>query len=169
MHYWYAIYVNARHEKKIVLKLIEQNITAYTPIAKKMQQWSDRKKLVEFPMLSGYVFVKIDISQKEKILRTPNVLGFIKFNGIEANIRESEIEILKSVELTGYDVTNEVTDLKMGDDVEITQGALKGLIGKIVQIQNEDYIQLELDSLKQNIRVKVPKNILKSTTTLIKI
>ena len=164
MQDWYAIYVNARHEKKIVFNLVEQKIEAYTPIAKKMQQWSDRKKLVEFPMLSGYVFVKIDISQKERILKTPNVLGFIKFNGIEANIRESEINVLKSIELTGYDVTNEVTDLKMSDDVEITQGALKGLIGKIVQIQNEDYIHIELDSLKQNIRVKVPKNILKFAT-----
>ena len=164
MQDWYAIYVNARHEKKIVSNLVEQKIEAYTPIAKKMQQWSDRKKLVEFPMLSGYVFVKIDISQKERILKTPNVLGFIKFNGIEANIRESEINVLKSIELTGYDVTNEVTDLKMSDDVEITQGALKGLIGKIIQIQNEDYIHIELDSLKQNIRVKVPKNILKFVT-----
>ena len=164
MQDWFAIYVNARHEKKIVSNLVEQKIEAYTPIAKKMQQWSDRKKLVEFPMLSGYVFVKIDISQKERILKTPNVLGFIKFNGIEANIRESEINILKSIELTGYDVTNEVTDLKMSDDVEITQGALKGLIGKIVQIQNEDYIHIELDSLRQNIRVKVPKNILKFAT-----
>ena len=72
-----------------------------------MQQWSDRKKLVEFPMLSGYVFVKIDISQKERILKTPNVLGFIKFNGIEANIRESEINVLKSIELTGYNFTNQ--------------------------------------------------------------
>ena len=60
MQDWYAIYVNARHEKKIVSNLVEQKIEAYTPIAKKMQQWSDRKKLVEFPMLSGYVFVKID-------------------------------------------------------------------------------------------------------------
>lgn len=164
MKNWYALYVNARHEKKIVLKLIEQDVNAYTPIIKKMQQWSDRKKWIEFPMISGYVFVKTDVLEKEKILKTPHVLGFIKFNGIEAKIKESEIEILKSIELTGYDVTNEVTDLKMSDDVEITQGALKGLIGKIVQIQNEDYIHIELDSLKQNIRVKVPKNILKFVT-----
>jgi transcription antitermination factor NusG len=161
MQHWYALYVNARHEKKIVLKLLEQHIDAYTPIVRKMQQWSDRKKHVEFPMLSGYIFVKIDLVDKEKILRTPRVLGFIKFNGLEAKIKESEINILKSIELTGYDITEAVTDLKMSDDVEITQGSLKGLTGKVVRIQNEDYVSIELNSIKQSIRVKVPKHIIK--------
>ena len=161
MQHWYALYVNTRHEKKIALKLLEQGIEAYTPVAKKMQQWSDRKKRVEFPMLSGYIFVKIDLIDKEKILHTPRVLGFIKFNGLEANIRESEINILKSIELTGYDITVDVIELKMSDDVEITQGPLKGLAGKIVHIQNEDYISIELNSIKQSIRVKVPKNIIR--------
>ncbi len=161
MQYWYALYVNARHEKKIVLKLTEYGIIAYTPIIKKMQQWSDRKKWVEFPMLSGYVFVKTELIQKEEILRTPSVLGFIKFNGVEASIKESEINILKSIELTGYDITEEVTDVNMNDDVEIMQGPLKGLTGKIVRIQNEDYINIELSSIKQSIKVKVPKNIIK--------
>lgn len=161
MQHWYALYVNARHEKKIVLKLLEQHIEAYTPIIRKMQQWSDRKKHVEFPMLSGYIFVKTDLANKEKILETTYVLGFIKFNGVEASIKESEIDILKSIERTGYDITQEVSDLKMSDDVEIIQGPLKGLTGKIVRIQNEDYISIELDSIKQSIRVKVPKHIIK--------
>lgn len=161
MQHWYALYVNARHEKKIVLKLIEQRIDAYTPVVKRIQQWSDRKRHVEFPMLSGYIFVKTDLVDKEKILHTPSVLGFIKFNGLEAKIKDSEINILKSIELTGYDITEEVTGLKMSDDVEITQGPLKGLSGKIVRIQNEDYVSIELNSIKQSIRVKVPKNIIK--------
>lgn len=164
MQQWYVIYVNARHEKKVVLELIEEQVIAYTPTVKKLKQWSDRKKWVEFPMLSGYVFVKINDLEKEKILKTSGVIGFIKFNGIEARVKESEIEILKSIELTGYDVTTEVNDLKMSDDVEIMQGSLKGYIGKIIQIQNEDYIHIELHSIKQNIRVKVPRNILKFLT-----
>lgn len=161
MQHWYALYVNARHEKKIVFKLLEQQIEAYTPIARRIQQWSDRKKWIEFPMLSGYIFVKTNLTNKEKILHTPRILGFIKFNGLEASIRESEINILKSIELTGYDITQEISDVKISDDVEITQGPLKGLIGKIVRIQNEDYISIELNSIKQSIRVKVPKNIIK--------
>ena len=69
---WYAVYVNAKHEKKVVNKLIEQGISAYAPIVKKLQQWTDRKKWVEFPMLSGYVFVNISDSDKDKVLKNRN-------------------------------------------------------------------------------------------------
>jgi len=65
---WYAIYVNVKHEKKVVKKLQERNIEAYSPVLKKLQQWSDRKKWVEFPMLSGYVFVKITLIEKLNLI-----------------------------------------------------------------------------------------------------
>ena len=158
---WYAIYVNVRHEKKVVEKLHEQNIEAYAPVAKKQQQWSDRKKWIEFPMLSGYVFVRIELEDKEKVLLNPSVFSFIKFGGVEAKIKKEDIETLKSVEKTGYDITTEVKGLKINDGVEILQGFLKGYKGVLVQFGNEDYVQIELLSLKQNVTVKVPKNILR--------
>jgi transcription antitermination factor NusG len=158
---WYAIYVNVRHEKKVAEKLCELNIEAYAPVAKKQQQWSDRKKWIEFPMLSGYVFVRIELEDKEKVLLNPSVFSFIKFGGVEAKIKKEDIETLKSVEKTGYDITTEVKGLKINDEVEILQGFLKGYKGVLVQFGNEDYVQIELLSLKQNVTVKVPKNILR--------
>ena len=158
---WYAIYVNVKHEKKVVQKLHDLHIEAYSPVVKKLQQWSDRKKWVEFPMLSGYVFVKINIAEKEKVHHCPGVFAFIKFNGVEAKIRDVEIAILKSIEDSGYDVTQETVDFKVSDEVEITQGALKGLMGTIVQLQNLNYIQIQLESLHQSIKVKLPQHILK--------
>ena len=166
MKNWYVVYVNVRHEKKVVQKLLLNNIEAYSPTVKRLQQWSDRKKWVEFPMISGYVFVKIDISEREKVLVHPAILGFIKFSSKEAIIKETEIDILKSVELTGFDVTQQVGDFNLNDDVEIIQGHLKGLIGTIVRIQNEEYMQIELKSIKQSIKVKVPKHILKLKQSL---
>ena len=158
---WYVIYVNVRHEKKVVQKLLDKHIHAYSPVVKRLQQWSDRKKWVEFPMISGYVFVKADLTDKEKILTNPGILGFIKFDGKEAVIPQKEIDILKSIELTGFDVSQEAGSFNLHDEVEISQGYLKGLLGRVVQIQNEGYLQIELDSLRQSIKVKVPKQILK--------
>ena len=163
---WFAVYVNVKHEKKVVQKLQENNIEAYSPLVKKLQQWSDRKKWVEFPMLSGYVFVKIDIAEKEKVLHCAGVFAFIKFNGVEAKIRESEIATLKSIELSGYDVTLETINFKILDEVEISEGALKGLTGTIVRLQNTNYVQIQLESLHQSITVKLPQHILKKRNIL---
>ncbi len=164
---WYAVYVNVKHEKKVVQKLLEANIEAYSPVVKKLQQWSDRKKWVEFPMLSGYVFVNIDISLKDKVLQCPGVFSFIKFNGEEAKIRDSEIAILKSIELSGYDVISEVSDIKLSDEVEIMQGPLKGLKGIVIQFKKTDYIQIQLESLKQSIKVQLPKQSLKVQSSIV--
>ena len=113
-------------------------------------------------MLSGYVFVNIDITsiEKEKTVSHPSVFGFIKFEGKEAPIKSRDIEILKSIELTGYDVTQEAEQLKVSDVVTITQGPLKGLEGSVIKIQDEEYVSIELMSIKQNIKVKIPKQIL---------
>lgn len=163
---WYAVYVNVRHEKKVVQKLRDIEVKAYSPIVKKMQQWSDRKKWVEFPMLSGYVFVNIDISEKEKVLNCPGVFSFIKFNGLEAKIKDSEISILKSIELSGYDVTQDLIDFKLFDEVQITQGPLKGLSGTVIQLHNTNYVQIQLESLHQSVSVKLPQHILKKSSLL---
>lgn len=161
MNNWYALYVNARHEKKVVAKLIEKNIHAYTPIYKKLQQWSDRKKWVEFPLISGYVFVYSELINKDKITNIAGVLGFIKFEGKEAVIKDKDISILKSIESCGFDIHEDIADLQLNKLVKITQGELKGLQGKIVQIQNESFVRIEILGIKQAIIVKVPKQILK--------
>lgn len=158
---WFAIYVNVKHEKKVVQKLYDLGIEAYSPMVKKLRQWTDRKKWVEFPMISGYVFVNVDLAIKDKILQCPGVFSFIKFNGVEAKIRDSEIAILKSIELSGYDVISEASELKLSDEVEITQGPLKGLKGTVIQLKNLNYIQIQIESLHQSIKIQLPKHSLK--------
>jgi transcription antitermination factor NusG len=164
---WYALYVNVKHEKKVVLRLNQLGIEAYTPIVKKQQQWSDRVKTVEFPLLSGYVFVKINSNEKDKILNCPGVFSFIKFNGVEAQVKDAEIAILKSIEEIGYDVTQDVGEFKILDSVEIVQGHLKGIAGTVIQINNANYVQIQLNSIKQNIKVKLPVHLLKPISSTI--
>ena len=61
---WHAVYVSSRTEKKITDLLNNKGIEAYVPIIKTMRQWSDRKKMVELPLLNGYVFL---VDKKEII------------------------------------------------------------------------------------------------------
>jgi transcription antitermination factor NusG len=60
--YWHAIYVSSRAEKKVCENLSNKNIEAYVPVVKTIRQWSDRKKKIELPLISGYVFVRISFT-----------------------------------------------------------------------------------------------------------
>jgi transcription antitermination factor NusG len=61
-------------------------------------------------------------------------------------------------------LTQEIGELKLQDEVEITQGQLKGLRGNIILIQNTNYVQIQLQSLQQNVKVKLPIHILKTVS-----
>lgn len=56
--HWYAIHTCSRHEKFVVSQLKQQGITTFLPLVSEMHCWSDRRKLVQCPMFSRYVFVR---------------------------------------------------------------------------------------------------------------
>ena len=162
---WHALYVNSRSEKKVTENLTLRNIHAYTPLVKTMRQWTDRKKLVEFPLLNGYVFVCIEANEQEKTLHTKGVVNFVRSEGKIAIIREKEIDSLKQLVELGYQL--EVGAIKRtykeGDKVKITSGVLKNIEGIVIDGIEGKYIEILLESIGQSIKVKLPQEILIST------
>jgi transcriptional antiterminator RfaH len=78
---WYAVYTRSRFEKQVLKGLQDQGIEAYLPLIKTVRQWSDRKKTVEVPLFSSYVFVHIDRRFYDQVLQTMGVVKYISFEG----------------------------------------------------------------------------------------
>lgn len=160
---WYAIYVNSRAEKKVFEALTKKDVLAYAPFIKSMRQWSDRKKLVELPLLNGYVFIKTASNyENDKVLQTKGVVSFVKSDGKIAVIRDDEIDRLKQLVELGYQLEVSASDKNYikGDKVKITSGVLKNLEGYILESKEGRYIEINLESIGQMIKVKLPKDIL---------
>jgi len=56
---WYALQTRARHEKVIAQRLQESGLTTFLPMVTEVHRWSDRKKTVELPLFTCYLFVKV--------------------------------------------------------------------------------------------------------------
>ena len=80
---WYAIQTRARHEKRIGSELEQRGIRAFVPTLRQVHSWSDRKKTVEVPLFSCYVFVNLLASSEERleVLKTSGVFQFVRVNG----------------------------------------------------------------------------------------
>src|ERR1700744_2834125 len=100
---WYALYVSSRQEKKVQEGLLSKNIEAYTPLVKTMKQWSDRKKMVELPLIKGYVFVKHADIEKEKVFTVRGIVNYVTFERKPAVVNEKEIQVLKDIISFGYE------------------------------------------------------------------
>jgi transcription antitermination factor NusG len=159
---WYAIRVKSRSEKKVYSDLIEQGIEAYLPLQRKLRQWSDRKKWVEMPLISGYVFVYISRKEYEIVLRIYNVVCYIYFEGKAAVIRDEDINLLKRM-LGETEVNLEITveELKPGQMVEIISGPLIGVIGELIDFKGKNKVALRIPPLGYTVLVEAPEKNLK--------
>src|SRR5277367_5526102 len=65
--HWYAVQTRARHEKVVAHRLQEQGIAAYLPIVTEVHRWSDRKKTVELPLFSCYLFARLQPTNEDRL------------------------------------------------------------------------------------------------------
>jgi len=159
---WYAIRVKSRSEKKVYADLLEQEIEAYLPLQRKLRQWSDRKKWIEMPLISGYVFVYISRKEYESVLKIYNVVCYVYFEGKAAVIRDADINLLKRM-LGQVEVELEITleQLKPGQMVEIISGPLCGVVGELINFQGKNKVALRIQPLGYTVLVEAPgKNLI---------
>ena len=158
---WKVIYVSSRAEKKVAERLLSKGIEAYVPIKREMKQWSDRKKMVESPLINGYVFVKPEPLQRDAVLQVQGALQYVRYNGGDAIIRDIEIEALKSIETKGYYVEAQTATLfKAGDKAIIQAGPFKGLQGTVTQTAGKALYTLVISGIDYSLSVQVPAEVL---------
>jgi len=158
---WYALYTRPRAEKLVYQRLVEEGIETFLPLQKTYRRWSDRKKLVEKPLLSSYIFVKTKSKNFPKVYKTHGVVKFITFEGKPASIPQRQIDNLRL--LINSDAEIEISSEKfaMGDNVEVINGSLVGLTGELIKIGNRNRVVVRIDRLDQNLILKIPKTFLR--------
>ncbi len=151
---WYPICTRSRAEKKVFLSLEKKNITAYLPLRKEVKQWSDRKKIIEVPLLNSYLFIFISAKEYTEVLTTTGVTRFIYFCGKIASIPAKQIDDLKLLMALDSDLELIEHVIKPGQKVLIKAGPFMGIIAEMVLIANKKNIILRLDNLGYSIQIK---------------
>lgn len=155
---WYAFVTRPRHEKKVKVYLEEAGIEHYLPLIQSWRKWADRRKQVEIPLFSCYIFARIPYVDRYAVLTIPSVARIVSFNKKPTPVRDEEIEDIKMLLASGLDV--EVEDgLVKGDAVEIKSGVLKGMSGRIVKRKGRNLFAVYVDAVAKTIFVDVAENI----------
>lgn len=149
---WYAIYTRPRWEKKVYDRLTAQNIAAYCPLNKVTRQWSDRKKVVEVPLFTSYVFVQITPEEQLPVRMTPGVVNFVYWQGRIARIRAEEMAELQAFVANNEQIRLERLSYEPGDHFEIENGVLKGQPA-VVQSVRKNKLELILMGLNMKLVV----------------
>lgn len=152
---WYAFVTRSRYEKVCEKLLKAKGFEVFLPLQKVSRKWSDRIKEIEKPLISGYIFVRIDNKFKFDVLNTEGVARIISFNNIDAIIPEKDITNIKNLLSFSNNIETIDLGLEIGKEIKITSGPLKGLKGKLLKIKNKGKIIIEIESIGKGIIVEI--------------
>jgi transcriptional antiterminator RfaH len=153
---WYALYTRPRAEKLVFQRLVEEAIETFLPLQRTYRMWSDRKKLVEKPLLASYIFVKTCKKNFPKVYRTNGVVKFVSFEGQPVAIPQRQIDILRLLIDSDADIEVSSEKFAPGDNVEVMSGVLTGLNGELIKIGSKNRVVVRIDKLDQNLILKIP-------------
>lgn len=158
---WYVLYTKPRNEKKTALRLADKGIEVYCPLNEVVKQWSDRRKKILEPVFRSYIFVRLNVYDKEQttVLETPGAVRFLFWQKKPGLVREEEITAIKDF-LNDYKGARISVNMEEGQTVIVTEGVLKEQTGRIVKIKGNKVI-LQLSSLGWNIMAELPAQAIK--------
>lgn len=140
---WLVVYTRPRWEKKVDRLLKMQDIKSYCPLKRVTSQWSDRKKSVDFPLFSGYVFVWVSEREEYKVRQTLGVLNFIYYMAKPAVIKDSVIERIEHLlRMEGDFEVIDSQQLNPGDRIRIKSGIFYNQEGTVIKVQGKNVLMV---------------------------
>jgi len=155
-HTWYALLTRARNEKIVAHRLRESGVTVFLPLLSEIRQWSDRKKVVEFPLFSCYVFAKLLPTSEGRLaaLRIEGVHSLVGAQGQGTPIPDEQIDAVQRVMKERLPWRSH-TFLKIGQRVRIRSGALNGVEGILVSRSGESTLIVSIDAIQRSLAVHI--------------
>lgn len=153
---WYALLTRARHEKIVAHRLGEAGVTSFLPVVSELRNWSDRKKLVEFPLFSCYVFAKFAPTNEGRLkaLRIDGVYSVVGGRGEGTPIPEEQIEAVRRITEERL-AWQSHPFLKIGQRVRIRSGALDGVEGVLTARSGESTLVVSIDVIQRSLAVRI--------------
>lgn len=153
---WYAVQTRARHEKVVAERFRQQGLNTFLPLVSQVRRWSDRKKTVQLPLFSCYVFVRSGISAQDRlrVCRVEGVSRIVGNRGEGIPIPESQIEAVRSLTLNELSYS-EHPFLKIGQRVRIRSGALNGVEGILTGRNGDATLVVSINAIQRSLAVRI--------------
>ena len=153
---WFALQTRARHEKVVVQRLSDKGVTTFLPLVRQVHRWSDRRKAVDLPLFSCYVFAKLAprTDERMRVLLLDGVLRIVGTQGRGTPIPDEQIDTIRTLVEEQLPYCHHPF-LKTGQRVRIRSGALDGVEGVLVSRTGERSLVISLDAIQRSLSVRI--------------
>jgi transcription antitermination factor NusG len=129
-------------------------IEDFLPLYQRISQWKDRRVCLQVPLFAGYVFVRLDLRERLRVLEVPGLVRRIGFGAQPAEVAHEEIDgIRNSLRLKLR--AEPYPYLSLGQRVRIDRGPLQGTEGILVRRKNCFRLVLSVALIQRSMAVEV--------------
>ena len=155
---WFALQTRYRYEQRVASDLAAKGVENYLPLLHEVHDWKDRKKFLEVPAFGGYLFVRFEATQRNRVsvLETTGVVRLLGNQGGLEAVPDSEIDSLRLSLKSGAPCARHPY-LANGALVRIERGPLSGLEGRLVRTGNGLRLVVCVASVGQAVAVEVAR------------
>jgi transcriptional antiterminator RfaH len=150
---WYAVYTRTRHEKCVAEHCKQRGVGAFLPLYCVQHRWKQRRAKVLLPLFPSYVFVRIALQDRLRVLGIPGIVSIVSFRGVPAVVPEAQIDSLSRAVRLGR--ANPAVYLQSGRRVRVTAGPLVGLEGIVVDFRGEVQVIVSFEWMSRSVAVSL--------------
>jgi len=151
---WYAAYTNANREKRVAQQLGQRSVEHFLPVYESERRWKDRRVRLQMPLFPGYVFVRMALRERVRVLQIPGVARLVGFGGMPKALPEEEIEALRAG-LAGGIRAKPHPFLTIGRRVRVKSGPLAGLQGILTKRKNRVRLVVSVELIQRSVAVEM--------------
>jgi transcription antitermination factor NusG len=151
---WYAAYTCAQHEKRVAAELGMREVEHFLPLYSSLRRWKDRHVQLELPLFPGYVFVRLALRDRLRVVQIPSVVRLVGFSGLPTALPDEEMEILRSGLCQSFGAEPHPF-LAVGRRVRITAGPFAGLEGILKRKKGNLRVVVSLELIQRSMAVDV--------------
>jgi transcription antitermination factor NusG len=151
---WYAAHICANHERRVHEQLRLREIEAYVPTYASTRRWKDRRVKLDLPLFPGYVFVRLALRDRLRVLQTPSVVRIVGFGSTPVPLPDREIDALRQG-LSRHINVEPHPYLKVGQRVRVLTGPFEGLEGILTRKKKVSRFVISLDLIMRSVAVEI--------------
>ncbi len=149
---WWALHTRPRMEKSLARKLAVAGVSFFLPVSPKRWRCRGRLMTSHLPLFPGYLFLRGD-RHDEVRARMTNLVANSLFVTDQAQMCD-DLARLYRLWVSGEELKPEER-VQPGTAVEIVDGPLKGLEGKVLRRGNQSRLFVEVHFLQRGASVEI--------------
>jgi transcription antitermination factor NusG len=154
---WYAIRVRSRFERVVSAALAGKGYEEYLPLYRRHRNDSPNSQVYDLPLFPGYVFCRVDITDRLlSLFTTPGVVSMVGAGKTPIPIPVEQIEFIKTVLKSGL-AAEPWPHIALGTRIVIEKGPLAGIQGITIDVDRRHRLIVSIPLLQRSVSVEIDR------------